>query len=49
MANKIFAVLIFALLVYVAIVAGEELLEGCMMTIEDMEDTIPTEPILPVN
>jgi len=49
MAGKIYVALILILLVYVLAVSGEELLEGCMMTIEDMEDTIPTEPILPVN
>ena len=48
MANKIFAVIVIALLVYILIIAGPELLEGCMMTIDTLEGAIPTEPILPM-
>ncbi len=48
MANKIFAVIVIALLIYIAVVAGPELLESCMMTFETMEGAMPTEPILPM-
>lgn len=48
MANKIFAVIVIALLIYVVIIAGPELLYGCESTIDTLEGAIPTEPILPM-